>query len=438
MKKLGYYLTLMVVMILASCSKDNSADVNSLLATVPSSSSMVTVLNVESMLRNAGAKLEDGKVVFPKEIQAKIDASKNKRDSEFISHLVSGEAGVAPTVAVIFSDGLVVYMTGRLSDTGKFTAAVEHNTGEKFSVKNGVKVCGKVAVNDDQFWMILSGRGEIDPVEVKGYTALSEQQSFLNNKVSEDLSGYDKDILGWVNISGLMNLGEVDFQQRAISQVVLSTIFDDAESLMFSTAFEKGEMETIVKVLNGKGKPAKCLLSFGKIDESTLLKLAGPAEAIMAANIPAKMIDEMTQQTAGNASVLNIVLQKMQGVDGTMALVYGENMKTFRGVITTDGDNLTDIINMVTGPQIMTERKGNQLFFRHGTPDGTSTVSKLSAPLKDSSLGMSGVSKKLKKQGIDSYLILFNTSAGSMEVKIELKSDNDKVNILQTMLEHVD
>lgn len=419
MKKIGFYTLLIIAVVMGACSKDNSADVKSLLATIPSSSSMVCVMDINSLHEKESAK-GDGEELNCNDVLDFLISNKN--DREWMDLLSSGKAGIEPSVLALFSDGYVVCLTGVISNTKDFEASVAKTTGAEFVDKKGVKTCRNIAYKDDRFWLVLSGRPEVDAVEINGYMSLAESQSVLSRKeVTDILTGFDHDILGWADIAGIMTIGDMDFQKRAMLKLGLETIFDDAKSVIFSADFKKGELECLARLLNSKWKDAKCLLNLGKIDEQTILKIAGTADMVIAADMPAKMISDLTERTSGSPSMINIMLQSMKGVDGTMAIAFSNDMQSFRGVVTTDGSDVTSLQQLLGGSRVSTRREGNFVLFSFGEQKGSSTVTKLVSGLKGASLGASMSDEDLTKHGIGNISMTCNQSSGTMDVKWVIK-----------------
>lgn len=420
-----------------SCQK--KTDASGLLKTVPSDASMVTVANLSALLEKCDCKVKDAKVEAGKEVKEALPAIPNKEIRDLATTFFSGESGIGTEVMVLFQEGYYTYLTGYISNTDNFYATIEKNFGLKFENADGVDVAGNIAVIKSQFWVNL-GQHSVDALAVKRFSALDEEMSFMNNKISERLAEVEKDIEGWGNIQGIINTSNLGFQDRATAQVAIETIFTNADAIFFEIDFEKGKMEMEADVLDPKGNPAKAKYDLDKIDLATVTSIGGNADGVIALNLPAKTVAKINKTAEkGAPSMLRIYSQAVSGVDGTCALVWGDDMKGYKGEIMVSGDNpasLAEIIQNITGMSV--KRDNNLLRFGQPTINGVSTVEELAKGLDGAVAGIVIAKMPPQTQKEASFIkgatILLKQSGGSLTLTAEFSSPDAGKNFLIPML----
>lgn len=418
--KLLLPLLAVIAIIMNSCSSGESADAGDLIATVPNDASLVAVANLKAIVEKADAK------------------NLGTNPQELADILCNPENGVEPSVAVVFNVGYYTYVSGIAADPAKFKAAIEKKKGVKFTTEDGIDVGGNFAVSANQYWMCI-GNTSIDPCEVKHFTSLDKTQSFTSNKQSDALCKFDKDIVGWGNIAGLLNTANADFQQRAIVQAVLQTAFEDASDLSFSVDFQKGKAVIEANILNTKGSLAKFLFPTETIDVKTVESAGTTTDALAAIAIPNKLITELIKQTSSKGvSMFDIILKSFSGVDGTTAVAFNENGSALSGVISTNGQNMAAITQLLAQRNVKTVLDGNKIRISEGTLSGNSQVSELAAEFKGAMLGVATASArdfiKGSNQAVAGGAFTLRPSGNSLQARVVLfGTDRDK-NILSGLV----
>lgn len=429
---------------LNSCKKEsvNNAD---LLASVPSSSSVVVGINVGSLLNKSGCKVEDSRIVPGKEVEAllaKISATPSKQ-SEIARMLLNGESGIDPVGAVFFKDAYNEYLTVAIADTRKFKEFVEKETGEQFAAAGGdVEVCGNVAVKGAQAW-IASGT-VIDPKAVANYSTLESGQSFMAKEVAGKLAEMTSDICGWGEISKLAG-GNLTLSDRSTMRMALGMLFDDAQSLLFSIDLLKGEAKVSSQVLGKEGKPAKYLLPADKIDIETVKKTGFKANAIIAISVTKDLIKKIDNLlTSFGGSQMERVTNALKSIDGTMAVAFGnlgDPSESMRGVVTTDGKAGLDLMQFISSIAPI-NKEGNLVKFSKGEVDGSLEIAKDAPLLKGATMGMvlnlQGAGLKGAPMDCFKTLVLtFVPKDGSVECAVTLKAADESRNVLLPVIESV-
>lgn len=424
--------------VLNSCKKQvvNTGD---LLATVPSSSSVVVGINVESLLTKSECKVNGTEVTPSDPVKAWLAANASDRsmDSLVARMLFSGESGVDPTAAIFFMDAYNSYITLALSDTQKFKDYVENETASSFyDAGNDVEVCGNIAVRGAQAW-VAEGT-VIDPKAVANYSTLDEGQSFLAKDFSERIASMSADIVGWGEIKRLAG-GKVDFGTLSSMNIFLGMVFDDAQSLFFSAEMKKGEAKAIVSVFNKDGKPAKYLLPSAKLNMETVKGVAESAQTLLAINITkdlVKKVDNILSSFGGSdAAKMSTALKSLDGT-AVVALSDGGNLN---GVVTTNGNPGLDLKQLIsTLGTISTD--GNLMRFSKGTVSGGLEVAKAADYLKDASIGVvvslqSPEVKAYAGSDLRTVAVAFVPKNGSLEADVTLVANDDSRNILLSILD---
>lgn len=427
---------------LNSCKKEsiNNAD---LLATVPSSSSVVMGINLESLLKKSGCKVDGSEITPGDEVKALLAKAsiQTSKDGEIARVLLNGESGVDPVGAIYFRDAYNSYVTLAVADTDKFKSFIEKETGETFSDSgNDVQVCGNVAIKGAQAW-IAEGT-VIDSRAVANYSVLESGQSFMAKDFADKLSNMTSDIIGWGEIGKLVG-GNLSFGDRSTLNMALGMLFDDAQSLFFSVDMLKGEAKSSVSVLNKDGKPAKYLLPSDKLDMETMKSVAYKANAIVGVCVTKDLVKKIGNilNTFGGSQ-----MEKMSGalksVDGTLGLAFSNISmpdEAFRGVVTTDGKAGLDLMQLISSIAPIT-KDGKLVRFSKGEVDGALEVKTDAELLKNATMGMvlnlqsPGLAEKEDNE-YQTLVVALVPDNGSVKCDVTIKAIDQSRNIMLPIIE---
>lgn len=427
-------VSMAMVALLPSCSGDKTADAEDILATIPSDASAVAVINLGSILDKAGCKVDGDKITPSADVSAAAAKIRNKDVRLLVQSLLAGESGIDPSLAVLFRQGYYNYITGMLSTPADFKAMVEKNLGLKFTGEEGVDIAANIAVTGDRFWVNIDQHA-VDPNEIRHFTALDRNQSFLSNKFADNMCKVSKDIEGWGNITGIVNTLDMGFQQRATVQIALQTIFEDPQSVSFSAGFDKNRFAAEATVLNSKGAMAKYQFTPGKIDVKTVESIGGDATSVIAVDIPARMVSDLKKQTESKSpSMLGIVLGSMGCVDGTAAYATGS---TDRGVISTDGKDTSALTQMLSQADVTVEKQDRLLRVTgKSTPDAPKgvPVSQLAAGLDGAIAGVAYRYEPGRLFTSAATAVMTLTSKGDgLRISLDMTADDKKENIVLSL-----
>lgn len=437
MKKRFIPAVLLVICILVgACSRQEDADAGALLKTVPSDVSLVSVVNVRSLLEKAGCEVKDSKVRPGKEVEAFLKENTDSSFSSAANSFFKEDNGIDPSVAVMFVEGYDRYIVGLLTDSDAFKKMVASRSGMQFNAVEGIDVCGNVAVKDLKFWINMSRRNDIDVSEIKRFISLSEKQSFISDPISSELAEMKKDVEGWSDIRGSINSSELDFSSKGMAVMALEMIFSDATQTRFSIDFSKNKGELALNVLNSKNGNAKFLFPTDKVDIESIKGITGDAEIVAAAAVNSKFVKYLQEQTSGKGvSMLGSFAAMLKGVDGTCALAGGRASDAYRGFITTDGSGVDPLARMLSEMGTTVTKDGKLLKISGDTPGGGSLKVEDTASLfRNAMFGMVMSGAFLDAPMLSEVSVMFVPSGNSLELKVVAEGKDQKENFLLQLL----
>ena len=434
-KGILYSVALIALVIMAACSSDRSGDVRGLLQTIPSDASMVTVVDLKSMLEKAGCEVDGAKVKPGKELTKVIGESADAKTKEKLERLQNG--GIDPSVAAIFIEGYNTYLTGFIADTDKFKTLIEEEAKEKFRSEGEVEVCGNMAISGERFWGCVSSNNTINVNDVKHFLSLSEKQSILSNEIAAKLEDLEHDMKGWGDIKGCLNSVGLDFTSRASVTMALEAMFVDAVEFVWEVDFNKGELDADMTVLNSKGGIAKFNFPAAKIDGDVVKKIGGTADSFAAIAVNPEMVKKLKEETGGKGfSMIGMLAGMISCVDGTCAAALS-GPGNLNGVISTTGHGTADLVNALGQFGLTVSKEDNVLRVTQGEVSGPLSASDAAEALKGALAGVvyGGNEKPLKLEAISTMSITFKPEKGGLQAEIKVKGKDGKKNILLALIQ---
>ncbi len=420
-----------VAPMLTSCSKD-SANAEDILATVPADTPVVAVVNVEKMLDAFGCKANGSEITVSDKIDQAFKGNLSAKDYQDFQKVLNGDSGIEFSVLVYFVSNGYPYVTGNLSDPDKFKAFCQEQkiVSEGFSSDNGVDISGKVAMKGTRFWIGMGAA--VDGRTIKSFLDLSDKNSFLSNPYADNLVEVDKTVEGWADLSGVMNLANVDFQSKAMAQVALQTIFKDVEDLGFDLSIDKNEANVKVMPLNSKGKPAKCILPLDKIDEKVVKNLGGDCNVLIAAAISQKGVKKIQEAVSGNGpSYIGEIVKVLVCLDGTMAFAGDSNGRGIKGVVSTTGTDTSALVSMLNMGKLTVGKEGNLLMCKTAEPvSGPMQVAEGAKYLDGCTIGVvaNGVGSFSPEEGIVAFTL--RPENETLTINLQLHSEKALADML--------
>ncbi|MDE5881735.1 MAG: hypothetical protein K2H60_08390 [Muribaculaceae bacterium] len=429
---------------LTSCQKDKTANVSDLLSTVPSSAGIVVGFNLNALLEKAGCKVDGPSITPGKELQEILASSESSsRSKEEIKMILSGESGIDPVGAIVFTDAYNTYLTAALADTEKFCDFVVKQKELPFeNVEGNVKVSGNVAVIGAQMWMGLTS-STIDAKAVKNYASLDNAQSFASLDVASDIATMTHDVVGYGQLKNFARSG-LPIGNATTMNLAAGFLFDNASALSFTLDFLKGEAKSKALLLNDKGDPAKFLLPANKISLDEVKRLPATANAIVAAALTKDLIKKITKmaESFGGGFPAQIS-DALASLDGTTAIAVGsiDNPENaLAAVIATDGKPSLDFMNFLSQFG-NTQKDGKIVKLVRGEVSGSLDVPKMSEKLKGATIGLvSSTNSDLLNGngvGITATAITLSPDNGSLSFNAWVQTSEPDTNALLTILKNM-
>lgn len=429
---------------LTSCRKEKSADTADLLATVPSSAGVVVGFNLASLLEKVGCKVEDSSITSGKDIE-QILANQTLADSstkEVIEMLLSGESGIDPIGALIFTDAYSTYMTAALADTDKFSDFVEKQSGIKFEdAGNNVKIAGNIAVKGPQTWIALNSSNSIDAKAIQNYSTLEQTQSFASLPIASDIATMTHDIVGYGQLKNVMKF--FSFGSFSSVNLMVGFLFENPSALSFHIDFLKGEAKTKAMILNDKNKPAKYLMPGDKINIDVVKELSQSANMIFAMSITKDFVKKVTKMADGFGGIAQPIKEGINSLDGTAAVAFSD-LKDFtennKLILTTNGNPSMSLMQLLS-PFGNLRKEDNQLILSNGVVTGSVDVQKMADKLKGAAIGTIAYPDNNGlinlNLGIKILTLTLNPEDGSLSLNGWIETQEPDVNSLLTILKNI-
>lgn len=400
-----------LIMMLGACSDDKSAQTADLLSSVPSDAEFAGVLDLESTMSHLNIKERGGRLELPAELR------------KTVGHDLADMQGVCPSVVVMFSRGSKFYVTGYLDDSKDFKAHMEQRTKGKFASDGNVDLmqCADgswVGVCGDQFWVVSKGTPDSD--ELRRYASQKKSASVLSKSVYEQLLAEGSDFRALGDITALTGLLPIGYEQKMTAGLVLNALFSNASLISLHCDFTTEEIALTAQMLTEKGQPAPFTLPLSKIAPSLVQQTALTANMIMAAGIPADVIDRLAK-SFGNV----IPAEALKGIDGTVAISEGTTEHSSSGVMQTSGQNLSNLTALVNEIGKMTTNiDGGVLSFKSSEAvNGKLDVTAASKEMKDAYVAVFANMEALEKGSKFSTMkFLVEPSGSSVKLRLMLSA----------------
>lgn len=419
----------------ASCSKESGADARELLGTVPADAGTVMVTDAVRLLEKSGCGITDGKVERSPEMASAIGTISEPSTRRNVEMLLSGEAGITPGALVMFAEGHDRFLTFMVDDPEKFKAYAEKTTGGKFTEEAGVSLCGPFALKSSQAWVRDGSGSDISGSMIARFSNLSENQSFLSNSYAEKMLEMRSDIQAWTDLNAMINLTQSSFQQRAQTQLLLSSLMTDAAFATFTVNFEKDHIAITSTVLNSKGETAKCNFDTSKIDVATVGKLSGKADMLFAVDISAGLRRQIQQLLASfSGGVGGMYSEMLRPLDGTAAvsMTGADGEPSVQAVVSVDDKEPLAELNSMLSQFGSVRREGKFIFIdKKGATAavGSADIKEFAPMLKGAWFGVvaSGNAWKPKEGGTSPFSVIAGgiyPMRGGLEARVKVTVAN--------------
>ena len=433
-------LLAVLMLLVQGCSKDSSADLNQLLATIPADTGMVISFNSRNLAEKAGCKFDGDKITLSPELSASLAKISDAEVKEAIGMLFSGKAGIEYTNVCVFTQGYHLWITGLLNSPDDFRAFIEKQKGVKFSEQNGVSFGGGFALAGNQFWCL--DKGEIDPLSVKAFVNLEESKSFAASDYAKTLLENSHDIFGIVDVASPLLSGK-DFKSQVQMQLALQTVFEEPSWYAFDADFKKGKFRLQARVLTSKFKPAKYNFPVAEIDAKTLKSAVGSGNMAIAFGCSQKLTDKISAMLSSAGALGKIYSPILAPLDGTAVLMISPDSDAsglrLAGVVETTGKDLNGLTTMLEGFGIKWKLEDKNLILSTPqNPAGSITPEKFASSSKGAVLALmidgAILGEKGKNSPFSEVAIAVKPVSSSLAIDVDASVSGAEANALAYIL----
>lgn len=428
--KLHIFSLLAAILALASCSSDRNST-EELLAHIPAEASDLVLINPEA----CGLTSPEGS----RELARIIEASAgDKATASAIAEIMQGKAGIDLNRVALFRSGTDFYCMGRVEDKDALAAFARKNAGKDFTDKDGVKICGSLAVSGDYFW--ITANDAISPTTIKDFNSLDKKKSWLANDFASTLAESEAGIeivadaqeaIGYLLPDGGM--------EGAALGMALSVVLADINYMAFSASFPKGTVEVKITPLDSRFRPAEYLLPAGKVDASAIAKAGLGGDAVVAVDLPAALMKQLQGILGmiGNAAGGTDFSGPLSAADGTFALALSQGADPalmLRVAEPAKGDAAAKALSALffEGKEPACRMEGNILILG-STPVGGKNSPNLK-PLEGAAFGLAGSGAFTGVKGVSYLSLAFRPEGKSLAGTLTLKMTDPKAAPLPALL----
>ena len=311
MKKYGFLILGLMVLILASCS---SRDCSKLLSTVPKNTTLLAILDVEKLADDLKGDSNEN-VDFDKLLEL---ASGDKSEPNAMWSYILGKDSEADfgTPFIVFELNNAQVVTMALKNADKFRSAIEEKTGDKFVNSDGVWALtdNTVFVSGEQAW-ITSTYPEVHASDIAPLTRLNEAQSALSLDYAGKMMSKGSDIAVLVDLKSALQR-----QYGMSSGIWINTLFDSARYVSATVDFETAKAKGNVIILNEDFEPAKPAITPSPINMGQLSKFPGKGNLFYAMALDSETVGRILGQFK---SVLPLPLELSESlaeIDGNIVV----------------------------------------------------------------------------------------------------------------------
>lgn len=135
--------------------------------------------------------------------------------------------------------------------------------------------------------------------------------------------------------------------------------------------------------------------------------------------------------------MFNIILKSFSGIDGTTAVAMSETGTGMSGIISTNGQNMSAITQLLAQQNTKTVLDGNNIRVTQGSVSGLNKVSELAKEFKGAMLGVATGSisdiTRNTNDAISGGAFTLRPSGNSLQARITIIGADPKANILTSM-----
>lgn len=432
MKKTIFGLMAMMMLLIASCSK-NDTDI---LLSVPKDSQAVILVNTPAINDKLKAEGEES-------LGATLEKYLGQGLGPQASYVFGQDSPVdfdAPMV-FFFEDYHPVY-TFYVKDGSAFRQTMKDKFGVDATETTGVYVLsnGIMFQKGRQVWISPDSYLKTDDVLL--YANLKEDLSICSVKAAERLRSGKHDVNALIDIDLLLQL--FDNGNSSQYKMMLNLMFNQPALLSAYIDFNSGNVKSEIKVLDKKGEEAKCAFIPSEINTEALKSFPGKGTIFGAIGLDSKFIGKI----AGQLGMLGIpaeTVETIKSLNGNMAFALNSNADSMMMMFTmTDeaaaGKAVPAITEQLGKENVSVSAEGNIVYVSAGENTGTPFASYASR-FKDSSVGfvvlldqIQGTDSKIVAEYASVFTAMLEDDDDEFELHLTLDTAKDR-NSLISLLE---
>lgn len=319
--------SIVVMSVINSCGGNSiNEDAEALLKTVPGESSVVMVIDAESLMAKTGVEYKDNKFVVTPQIDSLLD--------EQARAMLNAQLGIKPTVFIGFLYRNTFVLTGRVEDKEMLNKFLTDKANDGQTIAESLGADSKIVISDNQFW--LASDHNLSAEAIMDWEHLKEKESaYVSNQLVAEMSKLEKDIQFVYDVDRMMSsVDGVDIEQKMMLNMIKEMFVKDFAFTAGWVDFGKDEILSEIRNYNSKYGPAEYVFDAQKIDTSLLKELPKNCDFVCAYGTTSKMwltLCNAVSQFVGNMMdssqkiILERVLDAVKGLDGTIIVGFESN-----------------------------------------------------------------------------------------------------------------
>ena len=304
MNRLLFLAALIVAVMLTGCGGGEKTD--TLLRSVPAGSPAVAVINIETMLRDAGVEVSDGEAEIPDSLRSVLG-----------DWPLAGD-GLDCSSAVAFHNAGRFVVTFRLTDGSKMERYYSTRSKATFADDGELRVSsdGHMVLSESQGWW---SSGTLSAGEVRKFLTLEEKESVVSRGYAESLMTPGAGV-HCVCAVGSLALLTGSPEGALKTQAALALIFENPAYIVSDIRFLPGCAEATGMVLDDKCMPASTAVKFKNIDIRQLSSSGLCGDAFIAMNPDSESVGKLLDRYGAISGIPEGVVKSLRSLSGDMAM----------------------------------------------------------------------------------------------------------------------
>lgn len=369
LSSLGLALTLMLL-IVTGCSKSNVDDSLQLLSTVPADAGMVSVINLDVLVRQSGGNVSDGSLQQADALNSMAAQYLKGHDLEVAKWLLSPGSGVECSSAVLFYYKNRPYLYALIADESALRAGIDRLWPGEWQTSGKTSHKEQVAIRDGRVLLLP----DFDASLAETFANLSEPSSFRSNPYAETLAKSTDALSLWSTLDALWTDSGLSFSDLTLARMAMNMAFKNPKYLTASANISEGGLSTSVNVLDTDLRPARCELALSRLDTKLISAFGGNANCVIAIAVSQKLVKQLVQLGSSFGGQLPPAFSSaIESLDGTVAIASSaeidriknesDRLPGFKCAIQTNGKNNAALLQTLEAIMGKAEINGNTFTF---------------------------------------------------------------------------